>query len=130
MIVFILSLIFWACAGKKLQSNSSQKSIEGIWLEKWIGAGTDINYVDTLKIQKKGNKIMMSCINDPDLSYDSIFLNKEEFRFKMINRSDPKVDFFVHYKLKWQNNYEYLQGTISNINNQEDTVRLERFVAH
>lgn len=125
MLFFIVSLVFSACAVFN-SKRSSPRKLEGIWLEKWLGTGTDIDYIDTIKIQRHGKRFLMSCINDSTLFYDSIYLNKNRFKFKMLNLSSPTEPFFVYYSLQWQNHFGYLEGTILNSKNQVDTVRLEK----
>lgn len=108
-------------------SDPKQKLV-GKWAEHWgIGTETDINDIDTIQIQlTTDGGIVVSCVNKKHFQYDKIVFDGNELSYRMENISDPNEKFYVYYKLKLQDNGNWMDGSIENSRNKRDNIKLEK----
>ena len=107
------------------KSLSHKPILVGKWAEKWIGAHTDVNYVDTLQISIVNRQINLITIHRSYI-YDNIEFNNRVLKFRMENSSSKDDRFFVYYTLRLNEADDLFQGEIINSKQQTDTVRLEK----
>lgn len=108
-------------------SDPKQKLV-GKWAEHWgIGTETDINDIDTIQIQlTTDGGIVVSCVNKKYFQYDKIVFDGNELSYRMENISDPNEKFYVYYKLKLQDNGNWMDGSIENSRNKRGNIKLEK----
>lgn len=108
-------------------SDPKQKLV-GNWAEHWgIGTETDINDIDTIQIQLiTDGSIVISCVNKKDFQYDKIVFDGNELSYRMENISHPNEKFYVYYKLKVQDNGNWMDGSIENSKNKKVNIKLEK----
>lgn len=116
LIVFLAFQIIASCSSaKKVHSSvGDHKRIVGLWTEHW-GEDSDVNYVDTVKIElKKNGDLNLRCINNPNYLYDRIDFSKDKLTFRMENTSDLNERFLIDYSLQLMDGAKLLQGEIVN----------------
>jgi hypothetical protein len=132
-LLFTIILVITACRSinKTPNNNSKEKKleIEGIWTEHWEQdtSETNVDYVDTLKIQKKHDKLLIKCINDNSYIYFDIEFKDEELKFTLENIIHKKERFFVYYTLKLSPERNLLKGEIKNSRGETNNVELRLY---
>lgn len=116
--------------GQKAQSDNTQKLI-GKWKEHWgIGVETNVNTNDIYQIEltRDGN-IIINSSNKNKYKIDKILFDGHELSFRKQNKLYPLGKFYVYYKLKLHDDFNWMEGPITNNKKQKDYVKWERIKA-
>lgn len=116
LLIFLSFQIIASCISAKKSHNSigDYNRIVGLWTEHW-GQESDVNYVDTIKIElKKNGDLNLRCINNANYLYDRIDFTNDKLTFRMENTSDSNERFLIDYSLQLMDGEKLLQGEIVN----------------
>lgn len=116
LIIFLIFQIIASCnSAKKAQTPVAEnRRIVGLWTEHW-GEESDVNYVDTIKIDLKRNgQLNFRCINNSNYLYDRIDFTNDKLTFRMENTTDSNERFLIDYSLQLMDGEKLLQGEIVN----------------
>jgi hypothetical protein len=130
--LIIISFICSCSFLKKIKSYKKNDNIIGIWTEHWGKDShepeTDVNYVDTLKIDINGNgEIIIICINNSNYIYSNIICNETHLSFQMENKVDPEEKFIIQYSLVLTKKNIY-KGEIINSRGKKVNIILKKHI--
>ncbi|MGI4749823.1 MAG: hypothetical protein ACRYFB_04240 [Janthinobacterium lividum] len=106
----------------------TKQSLAGEWKEHWgIGVETNVNASDLYKIQLANDgKMNITCTNKKKYKIDQVLFDGKELSFRKQNKSYPLGKFYVYYKLKMHEDFNWMEGPITNNKKQKDFVKWER----
>ncbi|MGI4021083.1 MAG: hypothetical protein ACRYFA_06225 [Janthinobacterium lividum] len=109
------------------KTNTKQKLI-GNWKEHWgIGMQTNVKSSDVYQIKfTESGEISITCVNKNKFVIDQLLFDGKELSFRKQNKSYPKGKFYVYYKLKLHDDYNWMEGPITNNKKQNDFVKWEK----
>lgn len=109
-------------------SVGAKQQLVGTWKEHWgIGMETNVQTSDVFKIQLNANdNLTISCPDKKKFAIDQILFDGKELTFRKQNKSYPKGKFYVYYRLKLNDNAQWMEGPITNNKKQKDYVKWEK----
>lgn len=105
-----------------------KQKLVGEWKEHWgIGMETNVAQTELYKIELGTNgDIIVNSQNKKKYKIDQLLFDGKELTFRKQNKFYPKGKFYVYYKLKLHDDYNWMEGPITNNKNQKDYVKWER----
>jgi len=112
----------------KNAATNSKQNLTGLWKEHWgVGVQTNVNTTDLYNIEVAGNgKISIISANKKNYKIDQVLFDGQEISFRKQNKSYPLGKFYVYYKLKIHDDFNWMEGPITNNKKQKDFVKWER----
>lgn len=108
------------------QTNSKQKLV-GQWKEHWgVGVQTNVNSNDVYQIQVSGDGQLSITSNKKKYKIDQLLFDGKELSFRKQNKSYTLGRFYVYYRLKLHDDFNWMEGPITNNKKQKDFVKWEK----
>lgn len=109
----------------------TKQQLIGNWKEHWgIGMETNVNSADVYQIKLVANgNLELTCPAKKKFAIDQVLFDGQELTFRKQNKSYPKGKFYVYYKLKLHDDYNWMEGPITNNKKQKDYVKWEKVEA-
>jgi len=106
----------------------SKTNLVGEWKEHWgIGMETNVKSSDLYIIELTENKnIVVTCTNKKKYAIDQVLFDGKELSFRKQNKFYPKGKFYVYYRLKLHDDYNWMEGPVTNNKKQRDYVKWEK----
>lgn len=106
----------------------TKQQLIGNWKEHWgIGMETNVNSSDVYEIKLVSNgNLSVTCPAKKKFAIDQVLFDGQELTFRKQNKSYPKGKFYVYYKLKLHDDYNWMEGPITNNKKQKDYVKWEK----
>lgn len=110
-----------------VKADPKQKLV-GEWKEHWgIGMETNVKSSDLYIIELIENRdIVVTCTNKKKYAIDQVLFDGKELSFRKQNKSYPKGKFYVYYRLKLHDDYNWMEGPVTNNKKQSDYVKWEK----
>ncbi|MVN22028.1 hypothetical protein [Mucilaginibacter arboris] len=142
-----LLLLIFSCTNNKTKEEDNTKAANSIkkeqetvvkadpktylvgdWKEHWgIGMETNVNSSDLYKIVLGTNgNLSITCPDKKKFAIDQVLFDGKELSFRKQNKSYPKGKFYVYYRLKLHDDYNWMEGPITNNKKQKDYVKWEK----
>lgn len=139
-ILLLLFLLLFSCTNNKVKENKitkedksiiktdAKQELIGEWKEHWgIGMETTVRYSDLYKIQLSNNgNIVVSCNTKKNFAIDQILFDGHELTFRKQNKAYRLGKFYVYYRLKLHDDFNWMEGPITNNKKQKDYVKWEK----
>jgi hypothetical protein len=91
---------------------------------------TNVNSEDVYQINLAlDGKLNVTCPGKKKFAIDQVLFDGKELAFRKQSKSYPKGKFFVYYRLKLHDDYNWMEGPITNNKKQKDYVKWERIDA-
>ncbi len=145
--ILLLFLLLFSCTNDKVKEDKTAKEdkitkedttaivktdpkqrLVGDWKEHWgIGMETDVNSSDLYKIQVGTNgNFVITCTNKKKYKIDQLLFDGQELTFRKQNKSYPLGKFYVYYRLKLHDDFNWMEGPVTNNKKQKDYVKWEK----
>ncbi len=120
--IAILLLILQNCTTSKA---FNQNEILGVWTEEWFDS--DVNYLDTIKIKKENNQLVITCLSQEKYFYKNIKQQKNKVQFTLQNSVDLKDIYYINYDLVLENNKIHGNAkTNKNVDRKVEFVKIKK----
>ncbi len=145
--LLLIFLLLFSCTNDKVKENKTinedktakedkttivktdpKQELVGEWKEHWgIGMETTVRYSDLYKIQlTKNGDIVVTCKNKKNFVIDQLLFDGKELSFRKQNKAYSLGKFYVYYRLKLHDDFNWMEGPITNNKKQKDYVKWEK----
>lgn len=123
-------LLLTSCSTKQNVLRSNSDKILGLWSEHWepdtLEPENSINYVDTLYVFKKKNKLFIECTSDTVYRFSEITFSNDILKFTKENIIDPEERFYIYYTMKYSEKDKEFKGSIVNSRDQHNSITFKK----